>query len=79
MGLVVQMSGALLVLGAFGLAQLRVVTPASLSYLLMNAVGSALLVGSAFAGGQWGFVLLNVVWFAFSAVSLARYRSLRAA
>jgi hypothetical protein len=72
MAIAVQMVGALLVLGAFSLAQLKVVTTASLSYLVMNTIGSAILAVNAAFGGQWGFVLLNVTWFAVSVVSLVR-------
>jgi hypothetical protein len=71
-GLAVQMTGALLVLGAFALLQLRVVAPGAVPYLLMNAAGSALLAGNALTGRQWGFVLLNVTWFAVSVLGLAR-------
>jgi hypothetical protein len=72
MGLAVQMTGALLVLGAFALLQLKVLSPTSLAYLLLNAVGSATLAGNAGVNGQWGFVVLNVVWFAVSLAGLAR-------
>ena len=72
MGLVVQMTGALLVLGAFALLQLRLLGPTSVQYLLMNAIGSAVLASNAGVNGQWGFVLLNTVWCAVSLVSLAR-------
>lgn len=67
-----QLSGALLVLAAFALLQLRMLTATSLPYLLMNAAGSAVLASDAALGEQWGFVLLNVVWCAVSLVSLAR-------
>jgi hypothetical protein len=72
MGLAVQMAGALLVLAAFALLQLRVLAPTSWRYLGMNAVGSATLAVDATAGRQWGFVLLNVTWCAVSVVSLVR-------
>ena len=75
MGLVVQMTGALLVLGAFALLQLRVLRPTSVPYLLMNAVGAAVLASNAGVNGQWGFVLLNTVWCAVSLASLARRRA----
>jgi hypothetical protein len=74
MSLAVQVAGAVLVLAGFALLQLRRVTAHSLPYLLLNAVGSAALAGSAAVNGQWGFVLLNAVWLAVSLVSLARRR-----
>jgi hypothetical protein len=72
MGLAVQMTGALLVLAAFALAQLRVLTTSSLRYLLLNLAGSAALAGSALVGRQWGFVLLNTVWCAVTVGSLVQ-------
>jgi hypothetical protein len=70
MSLAVQVAGALLVLAAFALVQLRVLTTSALSYLLLNVVGSAALAGSAAVNGQWGFVLLNAVWLLVSLASL---------
>lgn len=76
MGLAVQLTGALLVLAAFALLQLRVLTPGSVRYLLLNVAGSALLAGNALAGGQWGFVLLNTTWLAVSVAALVRRPSM---
>jgi hypothetical protein len=73
-GLVVQLAGALMVLGAFALLQLGRTTADARSYLLLNAVGSATLAANAAAGGQWGFVLLNVTWLLVSLWSLLRPR-----
>lgn len=72
MSLAVQLAGALFVLAAFALAQLRVLAMSSVGYLLLNAVGSALLAGSAGVNGQWGFVLLNATWLLVSLYSLGR-------
>lgn len=72
MGLAIQLTGALLVLAAFGLLQLKVLEPTALGYLLMNAVGSAVLATDAALDAQWGFVLLNTVWCLVSLGSLAR-------
>jgi hypothetical protein len=68
----VQLSGALLVLSAFVLAQLRLVRPDAGGYLLGNLVGAAALAVDAYLGAQWGFLLLEGVWAAVSAASLAR-------
>jgi len=72
MGLAVQLTGALLVLLAFALAQARVLALTSPAYLGLNLVGSAVLAGNAAVGGQWGFVLLNATWCAVSAGALLR-------
>ena len=57
-----QLAGAILVLAGFTLAQMRVLDPQSLTYLLLNAVGAAILATLAFVGEQWGFLLLEGVW-----------------
>jgi hypothetical protein len=57
----VQISGALLILSGFVLAQLGVLDPRSLWYLVVNLVGSAVLTVDAFREAQWGFVLLELV------------------
>lgn len=57
-----QIIGALLVLAGFSLAQFRVLDQRSLTYLLLNLIGSAILAVLAFIGRQWGFLLLEGVW-----------------
>jgi len=57
-----QIVGALMVLAAFVAAQLRVLVPASYTYLLLNAIGSAILAVLAYQDGQAGFLLLEGVW-----------------
>ena len=79
---VVQISGALLVLAAFALAQARVVSPAARHYLVLNVVGAGILAVDAYAGRQWGFLLLEGAWALIAAWSLAAgalRRSTRAA
>ncbi len=78
MSQVVQLAGALTVLAAFALLQLHRVSATSPGYLAMNVLGSAALAGTAFVNEQWGFVLLNAVWCAVSAVSLGRGAAARA-
>jgi hypothetical protein len=68
---VVQIVGALLILASFVLSQRRVVDPGSLPYLVPNLVGSAALAVDAYAGSQWGFVLLEGVWALVSALGIA--------
>jgi hypothetical protein len=52
MGHVVQISGALLVLAAFALAQARVLTPQARSYLVLNLVGASVLAVDAYVEGR---------------------------
>ncbi len=57
-----QIVGALMVLAAFALAQFRVLDQRSVSYLLLNLIGSAILAVLAAKERQWGFLLLEGVW-----------------
>ena len=70
MGQLVQIAGSLLVLAGFALAQLGRLDPKSRTYLVLNAVGSAVLAVDALRGGQWGFLLLESMWAAVSVVAL---------
>jgi hypothetical protein len=73
----VQLLGAFLVLGGFAglqVGRLRVDDPA---YLLLNAVGSGLLLIIAILDREWGFILLEGVWTAVSIVALLRLQIAR--
>lgn len=59
---VFQVIGAVLILAAFGLAQVGRLGVQSYGYLLLNLIGSAILAVLAFAERQWGFLLLEAVW-----------------
>lgn len=59
---VVQVFGALLILAAFVMVQAKKMDPTARSYLVLNALGSAILAYDAFHTQQWGFVLLEGVW-----------------
>ena len=77
---VVQIVGALLILTAFTLAQMRLLDQQSYPYLLLNLIGSAILAVLAAQERQWGFLLLEGVWALVSLGSLvARLRRQKAA
>ncbi|WP_227878487.1 CBU_0592 family membrane protein [Arthrobacter dokdonensis] len=67
---IIQIGGSVLVLIAFGLAQLGMLDHKSRRYLLLNTVGSGVLAVDALFGAQWGFLLLEGVWSIISAISL---------
>jgi hypothetical protein len=70
-----QLVGAILVLAGFTLAQVRVLDPQSLPYLVLNAVGAAILATLALIGEQWGFLLLEGVWTIVSVAGLVARRT----
>ena len=59
---VIQVVGALLILAGFVLAQFRVLHVESMTYLVLNFLGSAILAWLAWVDRQWGFLLLETVW-----------------
>jgi len=68
----VQIVGALLILVAFAGAQFGRLDQHSLSYLVLNLIGSVILAVLAGLDDQYGFLLLESVWALVSAWSLAR-------
>lgn len=58
----IQIIGAILILAGYALEQFRILKTNSLTYLLLNFVGSAILTVLAWQTNQWGFLLLEVVW-----------------
>jgi hypothetical protein len=70
MAQVIQIIGALIILGAFAVNQLGDLPTDSRLYLLLNLVGSVILAILAIVEGQIGFILLETVWAAVSAWSL---------
>jgi hypothetical protein len=69
----IQIAASLLILGPFILAQMGRLTPSSLTYIVLNLVGSTVLAIDALFGAQWGFLLLEAVWAIVSAISLVRW------
>lgn len=61
-GIVVQLIGAALNMGAFALLHFEIAPSSALRYLVPNLLGSIILVGSAYADAQWGFLLLEACW-----------------
>ncbi|WP_063813651.1 CBU_0592 family membrane protein [Nocardia anaemiae] len=70
MSQILQVAGALLLLAGFVSAQIGGMTDKSVEYLVLNAVGGALLAVLAFMGRDWGFLLLEGTWAVVSAISL---------
>ena len=60
--LLIEVTGAILILLAFALAQFRGLDRHGSPYLMLNLVGAALLTVSAATHRQWGFLLLQGVW-----------------
>lgn len=73
-----QFIGALAILVPFALLQLRRTTTQSWLYLSLNFIGAAILAWTAWAGAQWGFVILEGVWALAALVGMAQ-RMVRAA
>lgn len=71
MGQVVQVVGSLLVLAGFAAAQRGWLTPRSITYLILNVLGSGVLAAEAWLERQWGFLLLEGVWAVVSLAGLA--------
>ncbi len=58
----IEVTGAILILVAFALAQFRGLDRHGSLYVVLNLAGAALLAGSAAIHRQWGFLLLQGVW-----------------
>lgn len=71
----IQLTGSMLCLVPFTLAQMGRWRTDARGYILLNLVGSLLLAGSAVHERQWGFLLLEGTWFAVSTWSLLRRSS----
>ncbi len=63
----IQLIGAFLILIAYALAQLGMLSARGVPFLLLNLAGALILAGSAYDEEQWGFLVLEVAWAAVSA------------
>lgn len=73
--IVAQLIGAALNMGAFALLHFEIAPSSAFRYLLPNLIGSIILVGSAYADHQWGFLLLEAAWVAVLTHALLARRS----
>ncbi|QGN35118.1 hypothetical protein [Microlunatus sp. Gsoil 973] len=69
---IVQIIGSLLILLGFAAAQLGRMKQDSVSYLVVNTIGSGILAVLAFQERQWGFLLLEGTWCVVSVIGLIR-------
>jgi hypothetical protein len=67
----IQIVGALLNMGAFALLHFEIAPSSALRYLIPNWVGSVLLVMSAYADRQWGFLMLESAWVVVTGYAIA--------
>jgi hypothetical protein len=75
MSQLIQIAGSLLILSGFALSQCGVLDPKSKAYLIINAIGAAVLAVQGATEAQWGFVMLEGVWAIVSAIGLIRLGS----
>jgi hypothetical protein len=64
--------GAALLLGAYALVSSKKLEGDSVSYQLLNLLGSALLIINSFYYGAYPSVGVNVVWIGIAVFSIAR-------
>ena len=69
----IEVTGAVLILCAFVLAQSGRLATGSLTYMVLNFVGAGILAFVAALDGDTGFLLLEGVWAGVSAYAIARF------
>ncbi|MEX0971764.1 MAG: hypothetical protein WDZ46_00715 [Solirubrobacterales bacterium] len=69
---VIQIVGALLILVAYGAAQMNAMDQHSRVYLVLNLTGAVILAVLAWFEQLWGFLMLETVWAGVSLWGLLR-------
>ena len=64
--------GMLMVLVAFAAETRGIVSSRSFNYLLLMAIGEALLTVRAYITGEWPFAVLGGIWAAFAIYSILK-------
>jgi hypothetical protein len=75
--IIAQLVGAVLNMGAFALLHFEIAPSSALRYLVPNLLGSIILVAAAYAGRQWGFLLLEGAWVVVTAQAILKRRPKR--
>ena len=64
--------GMFMVLAAFAAETRKKMSSRSLNYLLLMAIGEALLTLRAYVTGEWPFAILGGIWALFAVYSIAK-------
>ena len=64
--------GMFMVLAAFAAETRNIMSSRSLTYLLLMAIGQALLTLRAYVTGEWPFAILGGIWALFAVYSIAK-------
>ena len=64
--------GMLMVLAAFAAETRGIVSSRSFNYLVLMAIGEALLTVRAYVTGEWPFAVLGAVWALFAIYSIMK-------
>ena len=64
--------GMFMVLAAFAAETRNIMSSRSLTYLLLMAIGEALLTLRAYVTGEWPFAILGGIWALFAAYSILK-------
>ena len=64
--------GMFMVLAAFAAETRNMMSSKSLNYLLLMAIGEALLTLRAYVTGEWPFAILGGIWALFAVYSIAK-------